>query len=257
MLQSVQELDETLKNTPFELLSQALVSLQGDNRSSVQKLILKYQKKLEDYKKELARLDEMMLYERKYADYSIICGIDEAGRGPLAGPVCAAAVILPKDHPILYVNDSKKLSEKKRDELYDVIIKEAVSYGVGLVNEKMIDKVNILQATYIAMEEAISKLNPQPNCTLNDAVTIPNVKIRQVPIIKGDAKSASIAAASILAKVTRDRIMIEYDKIYPEYGFASHKGYGAQSHIDALRKYGPCPIHRKTFIQGILAGGNE
>ena len=194
----------------------------------------------------------MSLYERKYTDYELICGIDEAGRGPLAGPVCAAAVILPKDEPILYVNDSKQLSAARREELYDVITEKAVSYGISLVGEKEIDRINILQATYKAMREAVSKLSPQPRLSLNDAVTIPGLDIRQVPIIKGDAKSCSIAAASILAKVTRDRLMIEYDKLYPEYGFAANKGYGAASHIDALKKLGPCPIHRRTFIRGIL-----
>jgi len=253
-MQSIQEIDDILKNTSYEMLHVACLSFQTDRRAGVQKLVQKYLKKLEDYKKELARMDQMMLYERKYADYEFICGIDEAGRGPLAGPVCAAAVILPKDHPILYLNDSKQLTEKKREELFEVIQKEAVSYGISLVSEKVIDEINILQATYVAMQQAIAKLNPQPKCTLNDAVTIPKITIRQVPIIKGDAKSASIAAASILAKVTRDHLMIEYDKLYPEYGFASHKGYGAQSHIEALRKYGPCPIHRQTFIQGILNG---
>lgn len=197
-------------------------------------------------------MDTMMIYERKYAEYNVIAGIDEAGRGPLAGPVVAAAVILPKNRPILYLNDSKQLSAKKREELYDVIMKEAVSVGVGMAGEQKIDEINILQATYEAMREAVSKLDPQPDITLNDAVTIPDLTMRQVPIIQGDAKSASIAAASIIAKVTRDRLMLEYDRQYPEYGFASHKGYGSQSHMEAIKKYGPCPIHRKTFIQGIL-----
>ena len=193
-----------------------------------------------------------MIYERKYADLGIIAGIDEAGRGPLAGPVVAAAVILPKDHPILYVNDSKQLSEKKREQLYEEIMKEAPAVGVGMASEKVIDEINILQATYEAMRQAVSKLKIRPAGTLNDAVTIPGLELRQVPIIKGDAKSASIAAASIIAKVTRDRIMKEYDSLYPEYGFARHKGYGSQEHIEALKKYGPCPIHRLTFIKGIL-----
>ena len=247
------EIDYILSAAPMEELLSVMSEFEDDGRAGVQKLLQKYRKKHDDYVHELERLDRMMLYERKYADYGIICGIDEAGRGPLAGPVVAAAVILPKDHPILYVNDSKKLTPKMRESLYDVIINEAVSYGIGMTQEKTIDEINILQATYLAMKEAVKQLSPQPVLTLNDAVTIPGLPMRQVPIIKGDAKSASIAAASILAKVTRDRLMVEYDALYPEYGFRDHKGYGSASHIEALKKYGPCPIHRETFIKGILA----
>ena len=250
---NAKEIDLLLSRTPFEELHAACMTFKDDERTSVKNLVRKYEKKLEDYRNELKRLDQMMIYERKYADLGLIAGIDEAGRGPLAGPVVAAAVILPKDHPILYVNDSKQLSEKKREALYEVIMKEAVSVGVGMASEKVIDEINILQATYRAMREAVSKLTPYPDVTLNDAVTIPELSLHQVPIIKGDAKSASIAAASIIAKVTRDRIMKEYDKLYPEYGFASHKGYGSQQHMEALKQYGPCPIHRMTFIEGILS----
>ena len=249
---NIREIEEVLKSCEMTRLRAAIASFSDDSREGVRKLLLKYEKKLADYEKELARLDRMMLYERKYADYEIICGMDEAGRGPLAGPVCAAAVILPKDRPILYVNDSKQLSAKKREELYSVIMEEAVSVGVALVSEKVIDEINILQATYRAMREAFSKLSPVPRLSLNDAVTVPDLPARQVAIIKGDAKSASIAAASIIAKVTRDRLMEEYDVLYPEYGFRNHKGYGSQAHIEALRKYGPCPIHRLSFIRGIL-----
>ena len=250
---NAREIDLLLSRTPYEELHAVCMAYKDDARTSVKNLVRKYEKKLEDYRNELKRLDQMMIYERKYADLGLIAGIDEAGRGPLAGPVVAAAVILPKDHPILYVNDSKQLSEKKREALYDVIMKEAVSVGVGMASEKVIDEINILQATYRAMREAVSKLTPYPDVTLNDAVTIPELSLHQVPIIKGDAKSASIAAASIIAKVTRDRIMKEYDKLYPEYGFSSHKGYGSQQHMEALKQYGPCPIHRMTFIEGILS----
>ncbi len=250
---TVREIDSQLKKVPLQELHSALESFRADSRAGVIKLVNQYERKLQAYKDELSRLDRMMLYERKYADYELICGIDEAGRGPLAGPVCAAAVILPKNEPILYVNDSKQLSAAKRDELYQVITEKAVSYGIALVNEKEIDRINILQATYEAMRQAVSKLSPRPRLSLNDAVTVPGLDIRQVPIIKGDAKSCSIAAASILAKVTRDRLMTEYDKLYPEYGFAANKGYGAASHIEALKKYGPCPIHRRTFIRNILS----
>lgn len=203
----------------------------------------------EKLEKELARLAAMREYEDTYDACTYICGIDEAGRGPLAGPVVAAAAVLPKDCQILYLNDSKKLSEKKRDLLFDEIKEKAVAYGVGIVSPQVIDEINILQATYEAMRQAISQLTVTPEILLNDAVTIPGVDIMQVPIIKGDAKSVSIAAASILAKVTRDRMMAEYDQIYPEYGFAKHKGYGTAAHIAALKEYGPCPIHRRTFIK--------
>ena len=196
----------------------------------------------------------MRVYEKEYSEYSYICGIDEVGRGPLAGPVVAAAVILPKDCSILYVNDSKKLSEKKREELYDIILDKAVSYGIGIVSPKVIDEVNILQATYEAMRIAISKLEVKPDVLLNDAVTIPGIDecIHQVPIIKGDAKSISIASASIVAKVTRDRMMVEYAECYPEYDFAGNKGYGSATHIEALKKYGPCAIHRNSFIKNFV-----
>lgn len=203
--------------------------------------------------KEIARTKAMSVYEERFRDKGYLCGIDEVGRGPLAGPVMAGAVILPKDHPILYLNDSKKLTPKKRDELYDVIMKEAVAVGIGSEDEKVVDEINILQATYSAMRKAILKLEVRPDFLLVDAVTIPDTGIPECPIIKGDAKSVSIAAASIVAKVTRDRLMVQYDQIYPEYHFAKNKGYGTAEHIAALKKYGPCPIHRRSFIQKILA----
>ena len=177
-------------------------------------------RKLEKLRLEKERMYKMFSFEREYADRQAICGIDEVGRGPFAGPVVAAAVILPKDCDILYLNDSKKLSEKKRELLYDEIYEKAVAIGIGMSSEKVIDEINILQATYKAMQQAISKLSVKPELLLNDAVTIPEVDIEQVPIIKGDAKSASIAAASIVAKVTRDRMMKEYDAVYPGYDFA-------------------------------------
>ena len=206
---------------------------------------------------ELERLEKMKEYENAYSACSAICGIDEAGRGPLAGPVAAAAVILPRDCQILFLNDSKKLSEKKRGEIFQEIKEKAVSYGIGIVSPERIDEINILQATYEAMRQAISQLSPSPDLLLNDAVTIPGVDIRQIPIVKGDAKSVSIAAASILAKVTRDEMMKEYDRIFPEYGFAKHKGYGTAAHIAAIREYGPCPIHRRTFIKHFTDGETD
>ncbi len=212
------------------------------------------QLKGEKLEAELERLRLMRRYEDQYADCPYICGIDEAGRGPLAGPVVAGAVILPKDCQILYLNDSKKLSEKRREELFGEIIAKAVAWGVGTVPPQRIDEINILQATYEAMRQAIGRLSVTPQVLLNDAVTIPRVDILQVPIIKGDAKSVSIAAASIVAKVTRDHMMIEYDSLYPEYGFAKHKGYGTAAHNRALKEYGPCPIHRRTFIRNFYDG---
>ena len=202
----------------------------------------------ERLEKELERLEAMRSFERENEACTAICGIDEAGRGPLAGPVAAAAVILPKDCVILYLNDSKKLSPARRDALFDEIMEKAVAYHVGIVSPDRIDEINILQATYEAMRKAVAGLSVMPDLLLNDAVTIPEIGIRQVPIVKGDAKSVSIAAASILAKVTRDRMMEEYDAMWPEYGFAKHKGYGTAQHIAALKEYGPCPIHRRSFI---------
>lgn len=209
---------------------------------------LKRQARLE---KERARIETLKVYEKEYEGHGWVCGIDEVGRGPLCGPVVAAAVILPKDCQILYLNDSKKLSEKKREELYDVIMEQAVAVGVGMASPERIDEINILQATYEAMRQAIGSLKVRPAVLLNDAVTIPEVEIPQIPIIKGDARSVSIAAASIIAKVTRDRMMVELDRIYPGYDLASNKGYGTKVHMEALRTIGPCEIHRRSFIKNI------
>ena len=223
-----------------------------DLRSGVQKLVQQYRKKLDALEKEKLRMEQMMQFEHKYEHLGYLCGIDEVGRGPLAGPVVAGAVILPKDCQILYLNDSKQVSASRRDELFDEIQEMAVASAVGIVSPQRIDEINILQATYEAMRQAIDGLGITPDMLLVDAVTIPNVSIRQTGIIKGDAKSVSIAAASILAKVTRDRMMEEYDKLYPEYGFAKHKGYGSKQHTDAIHEYGPCPIHRRTFIHKFI-----
>ncbi len=213
---------------------------------------LRQQRKEEKLKAERARLEEMWVYERRYKDCAHICGIDEVGRGPLAGPVVAGAVILPRDCEILYLNDSKKLSEKKRELLYIQIMEKAVAVGLGVVGPARIDEINILQATYEAMRLAIAQLSVKPDLLLNDAVTIPGVSVSQVPIVKGDAKSVSIAAASIVAKVTRDRMMVQYEELLPGYGFASNKGYGSAAHIAALKELGPSPIHRKSFIRNFF-----
>lgn len=222
---------------------------ENDERSGVQKLIQQYHKKLQALEDERVRTESMKKYEHEYEHLGYLCGIDEVGRGPLAGPVVACAVILPKDCDILWLNDSKKLTAKKREELYDVILEGAVSVGIGMASPERIDEINILQATYEAMRMAIGNLKVQPDLLLNDAVTIPGVDIRQVPIIKGDAKSVSIAAASIIAKVTRDRLMVEYDAVMPGYDFAGNKGYGTKKHIEGLKELGPSPIHRMTFIK--------
>jgi ribonuclease HII len=229
-----------------------IASHESDGRVGVQKLVASAKKKLEKLSAERERTERLKQYEKEYANYCYICGIDEVGRGPLAGPVVAGAVILPKDCSILHINDSKQLSEKKREELYDVIMEQAVATGIGMVGPERIDEINILQATYEAMRQAIAALDPQPDILLNDAVTIPQVSIPQVPIIKGDAKSISIGAASIIAKVTRDRMMVEYDHLLPEYGFASNKGYGSAEHIAAIKTYGPSPIHRASFIKNFV-----
>ncbi len=225
---------------------------ESDERTGVKNLVERAKKRYGAYEQELLRTEQMKQYEKQYASCGYICGIDEVGRGPLAGPVVAGAVILPKDCDILYLNDSKQLSAKKREELYEMIMEKAVAVGLGSATPQRIDEINILQATYEAMRQAISKLSITPDILLNDAVTIPGVSMEQVPIIKGDAKSISIAAASIVAKVTRDRLMVEYEKEFPGYDFASNKGYGSAEHIAALKKYGPTPIHRKSFIKNFL-----
>jgi ribonuclease HII len=224
----------------------------NDTRAGVVSIIAKYKKQIEKLEAEKKRMEDMYIYERKYADFEFICGIDEVGRGPLAGPVVAGAVILPKDCDILYLNDSKKLSEKMREQLYDEIMEKAVATGIGIISPARIDEINILQATYEAMRIAVSNLRVQPTLLLNDAVTIPELTMKQVPIIKGDAKSASIAAASIIAKVTRDRLMVQYEDVLPGYGFAGNKGYGSAEHIKAIKEKGATPIHRQTFIKNIV-----
>jgi ribonuclease HII len=247
-MKKISEIKEELKAATDSGLPLFIETYKEDERAGVRKIVETAKKQIERLEKERKRLEQMRYYEHKYDTYEIICGVDEAGRGPLAGPVVAGAVILPPDCEILYLNDSKKLSEKKREELYDEIMEKAVAAEVGIVPPERIDEINILQATYEAMRMAVGRLHPQPDLLLNDAVTIPDLLLQQVPIIKGDAKSVSIAAASIIAKVTRDRLMKVYDLTYPEYGFASNKGYGSASHIEALQTYGPTPIHRRSFI---------
>ena len=205
--------------------------------------------------KELERLTNLKMMEKELYNkgFEYICGIDEAGRGPLAGPVVVAGVIMPKDSMIEGVNDSKKVSEKKREKLYDIIIEEAISYSVAIIGQDVIDNINILNATKQGVTTVVEELDVKPNLILVDALTHIDTKGRPYDsIIKGDAKCYNISAASIIAKVTRDRIMREWDKVYPQYGFINHKGYGTAKHIAALKEYGPCPIHRRTFIKNFV-----
>ncbi|WP_455618653.1 ribonuclease HII [Eisenbergiella sp.] len=253
----IQEIKEQFNSCPLEDLPQLIEAYSADERSGVRAELVRAGKRLEALEKEKERTRALQQFERKYESAGFVCGIDEVGRGPLAGPVVAGAVILPRDCRILYLNDSKQLSAGKREALYEVIMKEAVATGIGYASPARIDEINILQATYEAMREAIGKLAVKPDILLNDAVTIHGVDIRQVPIIKGDAKSVSIAAASIIAKVTRDRLMVQYDSVFPGYGFAANKGYGAAAHIEALKRLGPTPIHRRSFIKNFMEGSNE
>ncbi len=252
MTESIGDIKSKFNNLKDGEFEQFIEQYSSDDRRGVIQLVDKATRVIEKLKKETDRTERMLSFEKEYSSYIYICGIDEVGRGPLAGPVVAGAVILPKDERILYLNDSKQLTAARRDELYDVIYDKAVAVSVGIVDHCRIDEINILQATYEAMRQAINNLAVKPDILLNDAVTIPQVDIKQVPIIKGDAKSCSIAAASIVAKVTRDRMMEEMDLKYPGYGFASNKGYGSADHIKALKEKGPCPIHRRSFIKNFV-----
>ncbi len=252
MENKISAIKDLFANCPEDELLGLIKDYSSDERESVKKIIHSAETRLEKLKAERARLEVMKFYENKYGECELICGIDEAGRGPLAGPVCAGAVILRKDVEILYLNDSKKLSAKKRDELFDKIKELSLASAVGLSDNKRIDEINILNATYEAMRKAIDGLGKKPDILLNDYVRIPEVDIKQVSITHGDAQSVSIAAASIMAKVTRDRLMDEYDRQYPGYGFASNKGYGTQQHIDAIREKGLTPIHRLSFVGNLI-----
>lgn len=245
----IAEIKSELNNSSINELNDFIDEYREDSRTGVIKLVENAYKKIDRHNSELKRLEKITEYERKYQNMGIefVGGIDEVGRGPYAGPVVTACVILPKGCKIEGVNDSKKLSLKKREELFDVIKKKAVSIGIGIVDNHEIDKLNILQATYKAMRIAIDNMDIKPQQLLVDAVTIPHIYIPQEAIIKGDAKSISIGAASIIAKVTRDRMMVEYAKVYPQYGFESNVGYGSKYHEEAIRKYGLCEIHRRSF----------
>ena len=228
-----------------EVTEELLAACRADSRKAAQQAVRRYERRLKEHERLLA------LYEFEREAWAqgleIVAGVDEAGRGPLAGPVAVAAVILPHELELPHLNDSKKLSPKLREELFEEIREKAVSIGIALVDARTIDRVNIYQATINGMYEAIFALKPEPQQVLIDAVPLAGLAIPSRSIVQGDAKSASIAAASIIAKVTRDRLMDEYDKQYPQYGFAQHKGYGTAQHMEALKKYGPCPLHRRSF----------
>lgn len=250
-MKTIREIREEFADAAEDGYAALYEKYRDDGRKGVADILKKYRRIQERSRQERERIWQMQEYERKYAHVGALCGVDEAGRGPLAGPVVAGAVILPPDCQILYLDDSKKLSPKKREELYPEILEKAVAVAVGSASPARIDEINILQATYEAMREAISKLSAEPQLLLNDAVTIPGLLIPQVPLIHGDARSLSIAAASVVAKVTRDALMVRYDEEMPQYGFASHKGYGSAAHLEALRKYGPSPIHRRSFLKNL------
>ena len=246
---TISEIRRELSETRPEERQTFIEKYGSDSRAGVVKLVESCRNQIKRAEEEARRLENMLVYERKYySDCEYICGIDEAGRGPLAGPVVAAAVILPKELKIPYLNDSKQLSAKRREDLYDIIMEKALAVGVGAASPERIDEINILHATYEAMRQAVAELNIKPQILLNDAVYIPGLDLPQEKIIKGDAKSLSIAAASVIAKVTRDRMMKAYHEIFPEYGFDKHKGYGSKEHIEMLQTLGPCPIHRRSFI---------
>ena len=251
-MESAAKIKEILQAASMEKLPEFIAEYENDPRSGVQKLVSSAQKKIDALEKERQRIENLKKYEKEYAQYTYICGIDEVGRGPLAGPVVAGAVILPKDCDILYINDSEQLSEKKREELFEEITEKAIAYNIFSVDEKRIDEINILNATYEAMNGAVNGLSTAPDFVLIDGNRISGMEIPHETVVKGDSKSISIAAASILAKVSRDRFICQMAEKYPEYGFEKHKGYGTKAHNEAILKYGPCPIHRRTFLRKLL-----
>lgn len=251
---SFKEIDNYIKGLEQDERFSYINTLEQDSRKTVSKLASKLKREQKGIEEEIERLKALWTIEANTFElgYNLIAGLDEAGRGPLAGPVVAAAVILPKGEMILGVNDSKKLSEQKRDELFNKIQENALAVGVGIVDNETIDKINIFNATKLAMKQAVDSLKIKPDFLLIDALEIADINIKQKSIIKGDSKSISIAAASIIAKVTRDSLVKNYDKEYPGYNFSKHKGYGTKEHYEAIEKYGITPIHRKSFLKNIL-----
>lgn len=252
-MESVNQIKQHLSSVDLDKIPEAIKIYLEDERISVKKLIEQYQKKYIKYQNELQRIKEISKYETELYQKgkTFIAGIDEVGRGPLAGPVMTCAVILPKDCNVLGINDSKKLSASQRENICIQLKKIAIDISISKLEADEIDKINILQSVYKSMKQSVNNLNTKPDIVLVDAVSIPNINVEQLSIVKGDAKSISIAAASIIAKVTRDKLMDEYSKKYPEYGFERNKGYGTKEHIDAIKEYGLCPIHRRTFVKNL------
>ncbi len=251
----IKDIESTIKNMDIIAAVEYLYSIREQYQMPMEKLIAKYEKKKDAFEKEVFRYSEMCKYEKNALKqgFKLVAGVDEAGRGPLAGPVVAAAVILPDNIFIEKLNDSKQLSSNQRDKLFDVIKEKAISYGIGIADEKCIDDINILNATKLAMKTAVKNMSVSPDILLTDAVKLDDLEIKQIPIVKGDCLSVSIAAASILAKVTRDRMIEEMDTKYPQYGFSKHKGYGTKEHIEAIKKFGICPIHRVSFTKNFTS----
>lgn len=248
-MKNILEIRDEYTNCGIQNMGEFVDCYKSDERSGIKKIVEMAKKKFGEYETEISRINYMSKFERKFCENGYICGVDEVGRGPLAGPVVAAAVIFPKDLIIPYVNDSKKLTEAKREELFNCIMCEAISVGFGSVDNNKIDEINILNSTFEAMRQAVSELNVKPDFVLVDGnKKIPELDITQQTIVGGDAKCLSIAAASIVAKVVRDRYMKEMDIKYPMYDFASNKGYGSKKHYAGIKEFGISPIHRKTFI---------
>lgn len=253
-MEAIKQIKQHLSSVDLDEIPEAIKIYTEDERISVKKLIEQYQKKYIKYQKELQRIKEISKYETELYQKGkmYIAGIDEVGRGPLAGPVMTCAVILPKDCNVLGINDSKKLSANQRENICIQLKKIAIDMSISLVEADEIDRINILQSVYKSMKQSLNNLSTKPDIVLVDAISIPDIDIEQLSIVKGDAKSISIAASSIIAKVTRDKLMNDYSKKYPQYGFDRNKGYGTKEHIDAIKKYGLCPIHRRTFVQNFI-----
>lgn len=253
-MNSIDDIKKEFKNYPIERINDLQEKYKNDLRKGVKNIISLYKIKQNNYFKELLRIENLKKYEKKLKQQgaNFIAGIDEVGRGSLAGPVVTSAVVLPDDCILLDINDSKKLSEKKREQLFEQILNIAIEIKTSMYTNIEIDNLNILKATILSMEKCINSFQTKLDYIIIDALNLKNIKINQISLIKADAKSISVAAASIIAKVTRDKLMLNYHKIYPEYGFDKNKGYGTKEHILAIKKYGPCPIHRKSFLKNFI-----
>lgn len=246
----VKEIEHILKTVPIEQLLETITQHENDERSGVQKLLTQYRKKYKQHERLISEWEMRMAFDEVFEEHELLVGVDEVGRGPLAGPVVAAAVVLPPNAKLLGLKDSKQLTYAKKEELYKQIKEQAIAIGVGIVDAGRIDEINILQATFEAMRQALSQIQIAYQCILVDGnKEIPQISCKQETVIGGDNKSASIAAASVIAKVTRDHMMEEYAKMYPAYDWESNKGYGSQKHYEGIRKHGITPLHRKSFLK--------